>query len=262
MLSRLSVAVAAIGSLLIFTWPFTVTATMTNDALLAQATFVFLMPLLVVLLFIELSSGRLDSRELALLGVLAALNSVVRMLGAGIAGVETSFFLIIIGTYVFGPAFGYLLGASSLLVSALVTGGVGPWLPFQMMAAGLVGIGAGLLLRPKRIWGQLAVLIGYAVVASFCYGALMTMWNWPYLAGTGTELSYLAGAAPGENLLRFVRYELLTGGLLWDAGRAVTTSVLIAISAPALLTTLNRAANKAGVTRVGFRGREPKQELR
>ncbi len=249
MLRRISVALAAVGSLLIFTWPFTIAGEMKTDALLAQAVFVFLMPLLVVLLFVELSSGRLDSRQLALLGVLAALNSVVRMLGAGLAGVETAFFLILIGAYVFGPAFGYLLGATSLMVSALVTGGVGPWLPFQMMAAGLVGIGAGLLPHPKRRVAQVLVLIAYAIVASFAYGALMTMWNWPYLAGTGTDLSYLAGAAQTENLLRFVRYELFTGGLLWDLGRAITTSVLIAISAPALLATLNRAANKAGVNR-------------
>jgi energy-coupling factor transport system substrate-specific component len=261
-LSRISVGIAAVGSLLIFTWPFTVSSQMTNDALLAQATFVFLMPLLVALLFIELSSGRLDSRELALLGVLSALNSVVRMLGAGVAGVETSFFLIVIGAYVFGPAFGYLLGASSLLVSALVTGGVGPWLPFQMMAAGLVGIGAGLLPRRKNRSGQVLTLIAYAVVASFIYGSLMTMWNWPYLAGTGTDLSYRLGAGPLENLTRFVRYELFTGGLLWDLGRAITTSVLIAISAPALLATLNRAANKAGVNRLGFRETRPKQWLR
>ena len=260
MLSRISVALAAIGSLLIFTWPFTIAGEMKTDALLAQATFVVLMPLLVVLLFIELSSGRLDSRQLALLGVLAALNSVVRMLGAGLAGVETAFFLIVIGAYVFGPAFGYLLGASSLLVSALVTGGVGPWLPFQMMAAGLVGMGAGLLPHPKRRAGQLAALIGYAVLASFAYGALMTMWNWPYLAGTGTPLSYLAGATPTENWLRFLRYEIFTGGLLWDLGRAITTSVLLVISAPALLATLNRAANKAGVKRVGFRGTKPRPQ--
>ena len=35
----------------------------------------------------------------------------------------------------FGPALGFLLGSTALLTSALLTGGVGPWLPFQMLAA-------------------------------------------------------------------------------------------------------------------------------
>jgi multisubunit Na+/H+ antiporter MnhG subunit len=38
----------------------------------------------------------------------------------------------------------------------------------------------------------------------------------------------------------------LTGGLLWDTGRAITTGVLIWLTAPALLTTLGRAAVRAG----------------
>jgi energy-coupling factor transport system substrate-specific component len=54
---------------------------------------------------------------------------------------------------------------------------------------------------------------------------------------------------PIDHQLRFFKYELLTGGLLWDTGRAITTSVLILITAPALLTTLKRAARRAGIER-------------
>jgi energy-coupling factor transport system substrate-specific component len=180
------------------------------------------------------------------LGVLTALNAVVRLAGAGTSGIETAFFLIILGAYVFGAGFGFLLATGSILVSALISGGVGPWLPFQMMAAGLVGIGAGLLPHPRRAWLQRALIIAFAVPASFFYGALMTMWNWPFLAGTGTNISYLAGGGLFENLRRFLNYELLTGGLVWDAGRAITTVVLLLLTTPALLATLNRAANRAG----------------
>jgi energy-coupling factor transport system substrate-specific component len=74
----------------------------------------------------------------------------------------------------------------------------------------------------------------------------MTLWNWPFLAGTDTAVSYIPGAGPMTNLQQFVKYELFTGGLLWDVGRALTTSVLIALTAPALITTLNRAATRAG----------------
>ena len=91
--------------------------------------------------------------------------------------------------------------------------------------------------------------IGYAVLASFVYGGLMTMWNWPYLAGTGTQLSYVAGDPITANLSRFFQYELVTGGLVWDLGRAFTTSALILLTGTALIATLKRAATRAGVGR-------------
>lgn len=240
----------ALISLSFFFWPFFISAENAKQANVAQAIFIVLMPLLVALLLTEFSAGKIDSRQLAVLGVLIALNSVIRLLGAGTAGIETIFFLILIGAYVFGSGFGYLLGAGSIAVSALISGGVGPWMPFQMMAAGLLGLLAGALPKMASKKLQLAMLIFTAVIASYAYGFLMTLWNWPFLAGTGTSISYVAGAAPLENLTRFISYEFFTGGLLWDTGRAVTTAVLVALTAPALLTTLNRAARRAGIKKV------------
>lgn len=242
---------AATASLLMFTWPLFISAGAQNEAALAQGIFIILMPLMLALIISEYSSGGIGSKQLALLGVLTALNAVIRMLGAGTGGVETAFFLIIIGAYVFGSGFGFILGAISLLVSALITGGVGPWLPFQMMAAALIGLGAGALPKfsgsaPKKQRLELVALSVFAILGSFIYGALMTLWNWPYLAGLGTSVSYLAGGGLLQNLTRFLQYELLTGGLLWDFGRAVTTTALILLTAPALMATLRRAATKAG----------------
>ncbi len=241
--ARASIAIAALSSLLLFAWPLLISAQSVSESAFAQAVFAVLMPVILVLVIVEYSSGQLDSRRLAVLGVLTALNASIRVLGAGTAGIETVFFLLIIAAYVFGSGFGFLLGPSSLLVSALLTGGVGPWLPFQMMAAGLVGLLAGAL---PKVAKPRALLIVFAVVASFIYGGLMTLWNWPYLAGTGTSISYSPGADLGTNLWRFLQYELFTGGLLWDAGRAITTSVLIWLLAPALITTLSRARVRAG----------------
>ena len=236
-------------SLAMFAWPLLIQVDEAAEARIAQTVFIVLMPLLLTLMLVEFASGGIDSKQLAMLGVLVALNAVIRILGAGTAGIETAFFLIIIGAYVFGSSFGFLLGSGSLLLSALLMGGVGPWLPFQMMAAGLVGLCAGLLPKSNRRFIQLTTLVTFAIVAAFAYGALMTLWNWPYLAGVGTDISYLPGAPLGENLTRFFKYELATGGLLWDAGRAITTSALLALTAPALLATLQRAAGRAGVKR-------------
>jgi len=249
LISRISVGIAGLISILIFTWPLFIRASEQNETLLAQTVFIVLMPLVLILVLIEFATGDISSKHLALLGVLIALNAVIRLLGAGTAGIETAFFLIILGAFVFGSGFGFILGASSILVSALLTGGIGPWLPFQMMGAALVGLGAGLIPRSKKPWLQKLLLVGYAVIASFIYGGLMTMWNWPYLAGTGSQLSYIAGDAITSNLSRFFQYELVTGGLVWDLGRAITTSVLILLTGTALIATIKRAATRAGVGR-------------
>jgi len=249
LISRISVGIAGLISILIFTWPLFIRAREQNETLLAQTVFIVLMPLVLILVLIEFATGDISSKHLALLGVLIALNAVIRLLGAGTAGIETAFFLIILGAFVFGSGFGFILGASSILVSALLTGGIGPWLPFQMMGAALVGLGAGLIPRSKNLWLQKLLLVGYAVIASFIYGGLMTMWNWPYLAGTGSQLSYVAGDTITSNLSRFFQYELVTGGLVWDLGRAITTSALILLTGTALIATLKRAATRAGVGR-------------
>jgi energy-coupling factor transport system substrate-specific component len=249
LISRLSITMAGFGSLLMFAWPLLITQSTTSETQLAQSVFIVLMPLILLLILVEFATGDIGSKQLALLGVLVALNAVIRLLGAGTAGIETSFFLIILGAYVFGSGFGFILGAGSIFVSALITGGVGPWLPFQMMAAALVGLGAGLIPHVKRSWLTRTYLVIYAVIAAFAYGALMTLWNWPYLAGTGTQISYVAGDPLMSNLTRFLQYEIVTGGLVWDTGRAITTSVLILLTGTALIATLQRAATRAGVGR-------------
>jgi energy-coupling factor transport system substrate-specific component len=244
--ARFTIFGVALLSLGMFCWPLFISAANAHQSNLAQTLFMVLMPILIGLVLVEFNSGELQSRQIAVLGVLIALNSVIRMLGAGVGGVETAFFLILISAYVFGPSFGYLMGTGSLLVSALLTGGVGPWLPFQMMAAGLIGFGAGFLPHPRAKRLQLLVLSAAAIVGAFAYGALMTMWNWPFLAGTGTSVSYVAGAPLGTNLARFIEFEVVTGGLLWDLGRAVTTVFLVLLTAPALQATLSRVARRAG----------------
>jgi energy-coupling factor transport system substrate-specific component len=247
LISKLILLVAALGSLLMFSWPLLIKGSGVSDSSLAQVAFIVMMPVLILVILTEVSAGVIPIQRLALLAVLTALNSVVRMLGAGFAGIETAFFLIIIAGYIFRSSFGFAMGMLSLFLSALLTGGVGPWLPFQMMAAGLVGIGAGVLPRFNRTWLQIALLTGYAIISSFTYGALMTLWNWPFLAGVDSGLSFIPGAGLWANLQRFWQYQILTGGLIWDAGRAITTSILIAVTGPALLASLRRAASRAGL---------------
>lgn len=186
-----------------------------------------------------------NSRTLAMLGTLAAVNSVVRLMGAGFAGIETAFALIILAAYVFGARFGFSLGILSILASALIGGGVGPWLPFQMFAAALVGLGAGLIPKPSTFKFRLLLLSIYAAISSYVYGMFMTVWTWPLFVGPNTSISFLEGGSFIDNVWRFFQFEIASGGFIWDTGRAITTVTLILLTGKALMITLERATTRA-----------------
>ena len=106
--------------------------------------------LVLAVVLAELSDGGMDAKALAMLGVLSAIGAALRPLGAGTAGIETVFFLLVLAGRVFGPGFGFVLGCTTLFASALLTGGVGPWLPYQMFGCAWVGLVAGLLPAAAR----------------------------------------------------------------------------------------------------------------
>jgi len=251
----LVVALGSIAGVLAFAWPLLLSpASGATGAIEAPWLFVAVLPLLVLVMLAEVSAGRLDARALAMLGVLAALGAALRPLGGGTAGVETVFVLLVIGGRVFGPGFGFVLGPITLFASALITGGVGPWLPFQMLAASWVGLGAGLL-PPMRGRAELVLLAAYGAVAALIYGLAMNLWFWPFALGLGTELSYAAGAPVLENLQRFAVFSVATS-LGWDIGRAVTTVILVALLGPAVLGALRRAARRASFARSRLTSRQ------
>ena len=137
-----------------------------------------------------------------------------------------------------------------MFASALLTGGVGPWLPYQMLVSAWVGMGAGLL--PRRIAGrgEIAMLAAYGVVSAYAFGLLMNLSSWPFVFGIAVPghegaLDFVVGAPLAENLQRFAVYTLLTSTGSFDTGRAITTAVAIVVLGPAVLTTLRRASRRA-----------------
>lgn len=259
-LSRRSLTVlgvASLGGLVMLIWPLLVRA---PEGAQLQPPFLFLilLPLVLVVVLAEMSEGGMDSRVLALLGVLTAINAVLRGISAGTAGVELVFFLLILAGRVFGPGFGFVLGCTSLFASALLTAGVGPWLPYQMLVAAWVGMGAGLL--PYRGAGristraELAMLVCYGIFAAYAFGLLMNLSGWPYVLGievpgVTSQLAFVPGDPLTENLKRFGVYTLVTSTGSWDTGRAITTSVALIVLGPAVLTSLRRVARRVIITR-------------
>ncbi len=242
--STAALGIAAMIGILAFVWPLLVSPGAAMD-MSSQGPLVFalLLPIVIAIVMTELGSGALSPKALSMLGMVSALGTLTRPLGAGTAGIELVFFLLIIGGRVFGPGFGFLLGNTTLLVSALVTGGVGPWLPYQMLAAGFVGLGAALLPR-TRAWLEIVILCGYCFVAAFAYGWLMDLAFWPFILGSGTEASFVAGAPVWANLHRFVIYNLATS-MGWNLMRAIVNVVAIILLGPAMLRILRRASRRA-----------------
>lgn len=242
--SPVMLALTAVVGLLAFTWPLLVAPSAALDGN-SQSPFVFaaILPVVIGIAVSQLSRGTIDVKTLAMLGVLAALGALARPLGTGTAGIEFVFVPLILGGRVFGPTFGFLLGNTMLIASSLLTGGVGPWLPYQMLAAAFVGMGAGLLPRAKG-WAEIALLSLYASVAAFLYGTLVDLAFWPFNLGLGTQASYVAGAPLWENLHRFLVFNLATA-MGWNLGRAVTTVVCLVLVGRPLLRILRRT-NRRG----------------
>ncbi|HEY3530598.1 MAG TPA: ECF transporter S component [Nocardioides sp.] len=251
--SALVLGVASLAGLMMLMWPLLV-----RDSSGGQVgppfVFLALLPVVIVVALAEVTEGGLDPRVLAVLGVLSAVNAVLRGLSPGTAGVELVFFLLILAGRVFGPGFGFVLGCTSLFASALLTGGVGPWLPFQMLVSAWVGMGAGLL--PRKVGGraEVAMLAAYGVVAAYAYGLLLNLSSWPFVLGVAvpghTGLAFVPGDPLSENLHRFLAYTLITSTGSFDTGRAVTNAVAIVVLGPAVLTTLRRAARRVVVNGV------------
>ena len=233
--------IASLFSISGFVWPFFYAG---ND--LPRPQFFFWVAIVVafILVIIEISSARLDAKSVALLGVLAALISALRPLGAGAVGIEPMWFVLILSARVFGSSFGFLLGIISMFASALLTGGLGPWLGYQIFAAAWIGMAAGLL--PKRVSGksEIVMLLAFGVLAAATFGILMDLQFWPWALGSNTQLSYIPGGAISENLSRFITFHFATA-MAWDIPRAIFTSVLIGFTGPSVLSALRRTYTRA-----------------
>ena len=197
-----------------------------------------------VVLAVAVQTHRLSTRLLAILAALVAVDAVMRLvIVIGLLGFSPIFFLIIAGGFAMGPSFGFASGALTLLLSAVLTAGLGPWLPYQMLAAGWVGMGAGYLGRLSgRSTSRLGIglLCCYGAVAGLAYGLLLDLWEWPLLlAPASSQLSWVPGLAVGEIVRRFGTFYLSTS-LVYDSFRAAGNVILIALLGRAVITALDR----------------------
>lgn len=241
------VLVSAVG-VAAFGWPFLAPPASQLGAHAQDAPWLFagLLVLLVAVVAATIAESGLGPKAVAMLGVLAAAGAALRPIGAGTAGIEPMFFLMVLSGRVLGPGFGFTLGSLTMFASALLTGGVGPWMPFQMLTMGWFTMGAGLLPGPDRLRGrgETGLLAVYGFLASFAYGTVMNLAGWPFMGALASGIAFDPHAAVPANLARFLAYCAATS-LGWDTGRAVVTVVLTLALGPTVLKALRRATRRA-----------------
>lgn len=186
------------------------------------------------------------ARSVALLGALVAIDATLRLIPSFL-GASPIFALIVLVGYVFGARFGFVMGALTLLLSAAITAGVGPWLPFQMLCAGWIGVASGWLPRWDSARAELATVMAFGAIAGFAYGALMNLYSWPFAApGAASDagLYWSPSLALLESVERYATFYVATS-FAHDATRAVATAFLLMIAGGPVLRLLRRFRTRA-----------------
>ena len=187
-----------------------------------------------------LQSDEINAKTLAVLGALAAVGAIMRFI-PGPGGFSGIFFLPIMAGYAFGAQFGFLAGLITLLASAFLTGGVGPWLPYQMFAAGWTGALPGLLPRGRaggRV--ELLLLAGTGLVLGLFYGIIMNLWFWPFVFQPEQAQLYWQPGQGVWGILKSYGLFYAATSLWWDFGRGVGNAALILIFGAPVLRLLRR----------------------
>lgn len=252
-LSVIIFGLATLIGIVAFLYPFWMPAvqqsTMTGMAHSQDAPYVLalLTGICFVVLLLEVQSAGMSAKTVALLGVLIAINSLLRFIDLAVpgpGGFSPIFLLIILVGYVYGARMGFLMGALTLLVSSLITGAMGPWLPYQMFTAGWTGMSAALCRPLVRALGgegrrrEVWVLALFAGLWGLLYGAIMNIWFWPFVVGAPDQY-WQSGIAWHETVQRYALFYLVTS-LWWDMLRLGGNIFLVLVFGGPTLRVLQR----------------------
>ncbi len=95
-------------------------------------------------IFKMFENSKPTTESIVLLAILIATASIGRLILISIPSVNLQSFIVIMVGIVFGKKEGFIVGSLSTLVTAMILG-IGPWVVFQMIGWGLMGLTAGLI---------------------------------------------------------------------------------------------------------------------
>jgi energy-coupling factor transport system ATP-binding protein len=123
--------------------------------------------------FLVFEGRKPQARELVVIAVLCAIGVVGRAAFFMLPAFKPVLALVIIAGVGFGGETGFLVGAMTMVASNVLFG-QGPWTPWQMFSAGIIGFLAGVLFRKGLLRrSRVSLCIFGAVATVVIYGGIM-----------------------------------------------------------------------------------------
>jgi|GEM_PF-3976358 len=172
--------------------------------------FYALMSILLMILVItkDVFLSKSDMYKVLVLNILIAASVILKSIPLPL-GMSLAFIFPILTACVIGPAYGVIVGGFSIIFSALLFGGVGPWLSMQLYLVMMMSL--LLFWVPPRIRRHIYFVIGYGSLWGLLFGFLMTLYFWPM-----TGMIY-GLEAPNQSFISFY----LATSFVWDSFRAL-----------------------------------------
>ena len=182
--------------------------------------------------FLIFEGRKPQARELLTIAVLVAIAVAGRAAFFMVPSFKPVVAVTIISAICFGAESGFLVGALSMLSSNMLFG-QGPWTPWQMFAAGIIGFLAGILFQKGWLKARKISLCIYGFLATvFIYGGIMNP----------ASLVMTSYAITKRNLLA-----IYMSGLPVDLVHASATVIFLWIASKPMIEKLERIKVKYGM---------------
>ena len=182
--------------------------------------------------FLIFEGRKPQARELLTIAVLVAIAVAGRAAFFMVPSFKPVVAVTIISAVCFGAESGFLVGALSMLSSNMLFG-QGPWTPWQMFAAGIIGFLAGILFQKGWLKARKISLCFYGFLATvFIYGGIMNP----------ASLVMTSYAITKRNLLA-----IYMSGLPVDLVHASATVIFLWVASKPMIEKLERIKVKYGM---------------
>ena len=182
--------------------------------------------------FLIFEGRKPQARELLTIAVLVAIAVAGRAAFFMVPSFKPVVAVTIISAVCFGAESGFLVGALSMISSNMLFG-QGPWTPWQMFAAGIIGLLAGILFQKGWLKARKISLCIYGFLATvFIYGGIMNP----------ASLVMTSYAITKRNLLA-----IYMSGLPVDLVHASATVIFLWIASKPMIEKLERIKVKYGM---------------